>query len=176
MNSPSYDKDLIADCIAGKRAAQYKLYNQYSKGMYSVCTRMMGDRATAQDVMQDAFVDVFKNIKSYKGESTVGAWIKRVVVNRCLTHLRKRKIQLVDAEVLEHVADDESITEDVTYEVKQIKNAMEKLPHGYKVIFSLYAVEGYDHEEIADIMGITISTSKSQYHRAKKKLKELVKL
>lgn len=144
--------------------------------MYNVCCRMVGDRMLAEDILQESFVDVFRNIKSFKGDSTPGAWIKRIVVNNCISHLRKRKVHFSDIDDGAHqVADVAVPDDDNTYRVELIKDAMRKLPQGYKVIFSLYALEGYDHEEIADILDVSISTSKSQYHRAKQKIRELVK-
>lgn len=142
--------------------------------MYSVCVRMVGDSSLAEDVLQEAFVDVFRNLRSFKGESTVGAWIKSIVVNKCISQLRKRRMQINDLQEASFVAD---VEEEVPYpalEVQKIKNAMRKLPQGYKVIFSLYAIEGYDHEEISEILDISVSTSKSQYHRAKKKIRKLI--
>lgn len=175
MKVVEYDRDLIRQCVQGKRSAQYSLYNQYAKGMYNVSVRLVGDGMLAEDILQEAFVEVFKNIGKFKGESTPGAWIKRIVVNKCITHLRKRKIHLTELEEVTHITDVASEEIEPTYEVQQIKMAMDQLPHGYKVVFSLYAMEGYDHEEISEILDISVSTSKSQYHRAKKKIKELIR-
>lgn len=136
----------------------------------------MGDRVLAQDMLQESFVMVFRNLKAFKGESTPGAWIKRIVINNCISELRKKSMQISDLEEVAQVPSSTIIEADYTYEVQQIKEAIQKLPQGYKVIFSLYAIEGYDHEEIAGILGITVSTSKSQYHRAKKKIKELINM
>lgn len=142
--------------------------------MYNVCVRLMGDRVLAQDMLQESFVMVFKNLKAYKGDSTPGAWIKRIVINNCISELRKKRMQISDLDEVAMVPLVVDTEADYTYEVQQIKEAMRKLPQGYKVIFSLYAIEGYDHEEIAGILDISVSTSKSQYHRAKKKIKELI--
>jgi len=168
---------LINQCLAGKRSAQASLYQQYASGMYNVCVRMVGDRALAEDILQEAFVDVFKNLRSFNGDSTIGAWIKRIVVNNCITHLRKRKMQISEIEEATHVQDEEQEEDDYSgINVQKIKDALRKLPQGYKVIFSLYALEGYDHEEISEILGVSVSTSKSQYHRAKKKIRALISL
>ncbi len=176
MKTLDFNRELVKRCTRGDRAAQYEMYGKYSKAMYNTCVRMVGDKVLAEDLLQEAFVDVFRNIKSYKGQSTPGAWIKRIVVNNCISHLRKRKMyfsEIDDAvQMIEHT---EEAVDTHHYEVQQIKDAMRKLPQGYKVIFSLYAVEGYDHEEIAQILDISTSTSKSQYHRAKKKIRELIK-
>lgn len=135
---------------------------------------MLGDRIMAEDILQEAFVDVFRNLKTFKGDSTIGAWIKRIVVNNCISHLRKRKMYIDDLEEASFVVDVEEEVEYPHLEVQRIKAAIRKLPQGYKVIFSLYAIEGYDHEEIASILDVSVSTSKSQYHRAKKKIRELI--
>jgi len=130
----------------------------------------------AEDMLQEAFVDVFKNIHTFKGDSTPGAWIKRIVVNKCLSQLRKKKIHLADIDDVKYIPEEVVEEQDHSYEVARIKQAINLLPHGYRVIFSLYAMEGYDHEEISQVMGVSVSTSKSQYHRAKKKIKELLQL
>lgn len=141
-----------------------------------MCLRLLGERMLAEDVLQESFVAVFKGMKSFKAEVTPGAWIKKIVVNNCVSQLRKRKTYFDDIDDDSHQLPDlEPESDDGTqYRVQMIKDAMRKLPQGYKVIFSLYAVEGYDHEEIASIMDISVSTSKSQYHRAKQKIRQLI--
>lgn len=169
------DRQLILDCIKGKRNAQYKLYQQYSKGMYSVCKRMITDEMEAEDVLQNSFVDVFTKLSSFKHESTPGAWIKRIVVNNCINHIRKRKIEFREFDNNMEVED--AVQDDISnmLNVQAIKQAMTKLPDGYRIVFSLYALEGYDHSEIAEILSITESTSKSQYSRSRSKLCQIIK-
>ena len=135
---------------------------------------MLNNRTDAEDILQEAFADCFTNIASFRYESTFGAWLKKIVVNKCINHLKKRKADLVFDEQIPNIEDDSDENES-DYDHRQIFNAIEKLPDGYRVVLSLYLLEGYDHEEIASILGITESTSKSQYMRAKEKLRKIVK-
>lgn len=167
------DKQIIEGCIAGKRDAQYQLYKKYSKAMYNICLRMINDKMEAEDILQNAFVDVFTKLKMFRYESTPGAWIKRIVVNNCINHLRSKKNNVQLSDNMPDVEDMEY--EDIQYDVKLIKHAIHQLPDGYRNIFCLYTMEGYDHAEIAEIMNISESTSKSQYSRAKVKLYEIMK-
>ncbi|MBN2347667.1 MAG: RNA polymerase sigma factor [Bacteroidales bacterium] len=169
-------KEIIELSKAGNSKAQYQLYRLYSKAMYNICYRMMNNKEEAEDMLQDAFTEAFINLKSFRFESSFGAWLKRIVVNKCINSLKKKKAELVFSDT---IPDQKTAPENENFEtselkVKEILNALEKLPHGYRVIFSLYMLEGYDHAEIAEIMGITESTSKSQFSRAKLKIKELL--
>lgn len=146
----------------------------YSKGMYNVCLRMLNNSMDAEDVLQESFVDVYRKLHTFKYESTPGAWIKRIVVNNCISRLRKNKLHIEEIEEGRYVVEEEDESSDLTYEVHQIKKAMSVLPEGYRAIFSLYALEGYDHSEIGQILNISESTSKSQYSRAKKKIRSLM--
>ena len=136
---------------------------------------MMNNQAEAEDLLQEAFAEAFLKLDTFRYESAFGAWIKRIVVNKCINHIKKRRAQLVFTETLPEPMNEEEV--EITSEhldVKRIHNAMEQLPEGYRVIFSLYLLEGYDHSEIAEILGITESTSKSQFSRAKQKIKEIL--
>jgi RNA polymerase sigma factor (sigma-70 family) len=168
------DKMVIDGCIAGKRDAQYQLYKTYSKAMFNICIRMINDVNEAEDILQNAFVDIFTKLKMFRYESTPGAWIKRIVVNHCINHIRAKKQLLLLSEQLPDITDD-SNEESVEYDVSLIKNAIGQLPDGYRSVFCLYAMEGYDHSEIAEILDINESTSKSQYSRARGKVYEILK-
>jgi len=136
---------------------------------------MMNSQAEAEDLLQDSFTEAFLKLDTFRYESAFGAWLKRIVVNKCINHLKKRKAQLVYTENLpETHSEAETDINPEHLDVKCIYNAMESLPEGYRIIFSLYLLEGYDHSEIAQIMGITESTSKSQFSRAKQKIKEIL--
>jgi RNA polymerase sigma factor (sigma-70 family) len=138
---------------------------------------MLNNRAEAEDLLQDSFAEAFINLESFRYESAFGAWLKRIVVNKCINHLKKRKTQLIYTDTIPESANEDE-TSDIDpgqLEVKKIYNAIEQLPDGYRVIFSLYLLEGYDHSEISQILGITESTSKSQFSRAKQKLKDILK-
>lgn len=169
-------RDVIELCKQGDVSAQYKLYALYSKAMYNICVRMINQVEEAEDVLQEAFTYAFSKLHSFRFESAFGAWLKRIVVNTCINHLKKRRLELVYTDASYDVLpeDEEVDYEGITFEVQRVRKAMEQLPEGYRVVFSLYLLEGYDHREISDIMGISESTSKSQYLRAKMKLKEIL--
>ena len=169
--------DIVEACLHGDRNAQFKLYNLYARAMYNTCLRMVNNADTAQDVLQNAFCDVFQNLESFRFESSVGTWIKRIVINNCLNHIKKRKLYFQELNETANQVVDVDETEDssfTAYNVERVRKAVGILPEGYRVVLTLYAFEGYDHEEIASILGITESTSKSQYLRAKNKLKTLL--
>ena len=156
------------------RRAQFELYRLYSQAMYNICLRMVNNDLDAEDLLQQSFVDVFSKMDSFRYESSIGAWIKRIVVNNCINFLKKRKLRIESLDDrFQQVADDEPV-EETKLNVKAINQAVRELPDGYRVVFSLYMFEGYDHKEIGDILSITEATSKSQFSRAKKKLKELL--
>lgn len=138
---------------------------------------MLNSMEEAEDLLQESFAEAFKKLESFRFESSFGAWLKRIVVNRCINHLKKRRAELYYTDNLpENPSNQEDYEDDQKQmEVMKIKQAMERLPDGYRVIFSLYLIEGYDHAEIAQIMGISESTSKSQFSRAKQKIKEIIK-
>ena len=170
------EQQLVRQCRAGKRRAQHEFYRRYAQAMYNVCLRILNHEAEAEDVLQEAFLKAFQNIHRFKGESTVGAWLKRIVVNTALNQLRRRKIDWVSLE--EHPVEPPENTaateENLPFSVPEIRAAIRELPDGYRVVFSLYLLEGYDHQEIASILDISESTSKSQYNRAKKRLRQLL--
>ena len=165
--------DLIARCKAGDRDAHYRLYKMYSKAMYNVSFRITGREEDAEDALQEAFISAFKNLDRYRADATFGAWLKRIVVNKSINVLKKRKYDLLPEDDQWDIPEEEKgsdYREELT--VDRVKKAIEELPAGYRSVLSLYLLEGYDHQEIAEIMGITESTSKSQLNRAKGKLRE----
>lgn len=161
--------------MLGEREAQYELYQLYSRAMFNTACRITGNEMDAEDVLQDSFVSAFKHLHGYKGNATFGSWLKRIVVNNAINLVRKRKI--VFEEMQENHAERmiEQEAAELLYDVDQVRVSIDRLPEGYRMVLSLYLIEGYDHKEIAQILDITESTSKSQLNRAKKKLKELVK-
>lgn len=169
--------ELIAQGIAGNRQALHKLYMLYARAMYNVAMRILNCREDAEEALQDGFTEAFLKLGTFRHESTFGAWLKTIVVHKSINIIRKRKIEWVSEEYIPQVMDDTE-TEDAKMEkmldVQRIIHAMEELPHGFRVVFSLYMLEGYDHEEIAGILNISESTSKSQLHRAKIKIRELL--
>lgn len=168
-------ESLIEACRRGERSAQFRLYNQYSRAMYNLAYRMMNNREEAEDMLQDAFTECFRNIGNFRFDSTFGAWLKKIVVNRCLNQIQKKKIDLSLYENLPTNISEEENEHDYEYDSNAIAKGIEKLPDGYRIILTLYLLEGYDHSEISQILKISESTSKSQYSRAKDRLRNLLK-
>ena len=170
------EKALVQRSLGGDRAAQYLLYKRYVGAMFHTIVRMVGNRQDAEDVTQEVFVKVFRQLASFRGEATLGAWIKRIAINAALNFLRKKK-QLQFEEINERLplADEAGINEtDWANKIHGIHEAVKKLPDGCRLVFNLYMLEGYKHKEVAKMLGITESTSKTQYRRAKRLIKEIV--
>ena len=168
----------MAECRQGSKKACYELYRLYSKAMLNVAFRVTGKLDEAEDVLQEAFLDAFRRIKDFRQETTFGLWLKQIVVHRAINLLRRRKLEWaeLDGEQLENIADEEPEDDsDIQYKAAQVKEAMNELPDGYRVVLSLYLLEGYDHEEIGTILNISENTSRTQYLRAKRKLAEILK-
>lgn len=145
--------------------------------MYNSSLRIVKDPAEAEDIMQEAFLSAFKNISKYKGEVSFGAWLKRIVVNRSLDCLKKKKLELFPLDNEIHKLPAEEVKQNFEYseeQIKRLKKGINLLPTGYRIILNLYLLEGYDHEEIGGILDISPSTSRSQFLRAKKKLIQIV--
>jgi len=144
--------------------------------MYNTTLRIVGDPDDAEDVMQEAFLKAFLKLRTYRGEVSFGAWLKRIVVNKSLDFLRLRRERISLDEVKDVVENmNETPQLDMAYEAETIKQAIYALPEGYRIVLSLILLEGYDHEEVSEILKISNATSRTQYHRAKKKLAELLK-
>jgi len=175
-NYQNIHQDLIDACRQGNAKAQFEIYKLYYKAMYNSCLRILNNTQEAEDVMQEAFLSAFDKINSYKGEVSFGAWLKRIVVNKALDYLKKNKIDCLPIDDKIHQLSEEEIekNEFTTNSIDLIKQAMEQLPSGYRIVLNLYLIEAYDHEEIAKILNISASTSRSQYNRAKKKLIQLL--
>jgi len=169
--------DLVEACKRGDQKAQFELYRLYHVAMYNTSLRIVGDSDDAEDDMQEAFLKAFTKLNSYRGEVSFGAWLKRIVINKALDFLRlkKEQISLEDAGDIGEMVEESSISMDVEYRADAIKKAIYDLPEGYRVVLSLILLEGYDHDEVSSILNITNATSRTQYHRAKKKLIELLK-
>ena len=174
--------ELVERCRLGESKAQYELYKHYAKSMLNVCLRVLNHNAEAEDVLQEAFLDAFTHLHSFRGQSTFGAWLKQIVVNKAINQLRQRRLHLVniedqhfDSDELD-LADSEPFDEkSLELDVERVKRGLNQLPEGYRVVLSLYLFEGYDHEEIGEILNISESTSRTQYMRGKKKLLEIMK-
>lgn len=166
---------VIKGCIKGERDAQRTLYEKYAPGMFAVCRRYAKGQQEAEDILQDAFIKVFDQIGKFRGESTIGYWIKRIVINTALNSERSKLYLYPMVDVTEmHNTPDESIRLS-DYTMDELMKMIDKLPSSCKAIFNLYAIEGYKHQEIADMLGISEGTSKSQFARARQLLKEQMK-
>lgn len=143
--------------------------------MYNVAYRIAHDEDEAQDVLQEGFISAFGNLKHYRGDATFGAWLKRIVVNKAINSVKKKRMDRFPEEgQLEIPEESEDEFRDFPFTVETVRKAIDRLPDGYRMVLSLYLLEGYDHGEIAEILGISESTSKSQFNRSKRKLRELL--
>lgn len=166
------DTAIVEDCLKGKRQAQEALYKHFSKKMFATAFRYSGNMEIAQDILQDGFVKVFNNLKNYNGSGSLEGWIRRIVVNTSLDYLRKKTILF---SLTEYEMDVES-AEDVTAKLNaaDLMQLVAALPDGYRTIFNLYAIEGFSHREISEMLQVSEGTSKSQLARARNILKNKV--
>jgi len=163
--------------MAGSQDASYQIYTHYSKALYNTCLRMLNSVPEAEDMLQETFIKIFKSLPSYRQNSNFYTWANRIAVNNCINHQNKKGIDYTldyGHEVEMKAADAEYSENEITYTVEMVNKGIMNLPNGYREIISLYLLEGYDHNEIGEILGISSSTSKSQYARGKKKLRELL--
>lgn len=175
MGPNSTQQELIDGCIEGKRKSQHKLYNAYAPKMMGVCLRYAKDQTEAEDILQDGFVKVFTNIHRYKPIGPFDGWIRRIFVNTAIEYYRSRRKFLISDIELEN-ADlefEESVVDKMA--AQEIMELFTEMPDGYRMVFNMYAVEGYTHKDIAEELGISIGTSKSQYSRARTFLQRLIK-
>ncbi len=165
------ESELVKSCLANDRIAQRQLYDKYKKAMYTLAYRVCGDFETANDVLQDAFVKVFRGLNSFRGESTLGAWIKTIVVRTAYSKLRKAEPFF---ESIDNVPAGGHVDWGHYLDAEYLEKAILSLPTGYRTVFILIEVEGYTHKDAAELLGVTEGTSKSQLFYAKKKLREIL--
>lgn len=168
---------IIEGCRANNRKAQLKLYNRYCDGMFIVASRFLRDSFEAEDAMQEAFIKAFTKLHQYKGDVTFGAWLKRIVINKCIDKLKARKLELValNENILEKAEEDNNWEIEDGIGVETVKSTIDKLPEKYKYPLMLYLIEGYDHEEISEILEISQVASRTLIHRGKRKLQDELK-
>ena len=167
---------LIDGCRNGDRKAQYELYNLYAKQMYNVCLRIVNHMGKAEDILQESFVDAFRRIKDFRGEASFGSWLKRIVVNKSINSLRKRQFDMFGGfDDFEHLPDEAEDIEEQNLTALRLMQLVSELPDGYRLVLTLHLFEDYKHSEIAAMLNITESTSKSQYNRAKARIREQLK-
>lgn len=167
---------ILKKCKQGNQKAQMKLYDLYADAMYSITCRYISNREDAKDIMQEAFLKAFTRLSQYKGEVAFGAWLKRIVINQCIDTLKKRSLvyEEMNDKALAIVDDDVSWEIDIVVTKQEIIHAIEQLPAKYKYVLQLYLIEGYDHQEISEILEIPIRTSRTQLMRGKTKLKQII--
>jgi len=168
------EQDLIKGCLNGERQTQQILYEKYSGVLFGICRRYLKRYEDAEDVLLETFYKIFSNIRKYSGTGSFEGWMKRIAINESLMFLRKKNnLHLtIDSIAIQPVHHD--LTEEKLYE-KDLLKLLDHLPPGYRTVFNLYVIEGYKHREIAELLGISINTSKSQLIQAKNKLRDLVK-
>jgi RNA polymerase sigma-70 factor, ECF subfamily len=167
-----HQNELIEGLKKQERKAQFEIYKLYYKAMYNTAYRIVNNTAEAEDVMQDAFLDAFRKIASFDGKATFGAWLKRIVINKSIDLCKNKResIPLNEAEYEVPDFQDEDHLEVLPYRINQIRGQIEKLPDQYRIIISLFLLEGYDHEEIAQILDISYQNSRTRFSRARKRL------
>lgn len=175
-----FNVDIIEQCKQNNRKAQLQLYNQYCDGMYIVAHRFLKNANDAEDVVQEAFINAFSKLHQFKAEVTFGAWLKRIVVNKSIDFLKSKKQRLVELDavalkVVDADNDDKWLVDDAVT-LNDVKKAIDNLPDKYQYVVMLYLIEGYDHQEISEILNITEVASRTQLFRGKAKLQELLTL
>lgn len=170
------EQELIAGCIEGKSWAQRAIYDRFAPAMMSVCVRFVADRETARDLLQEGFIKLFTKIESYSGTGAFGGWVRRIFVTTALEYLRQNDALKQSADIDEvgyHIENDEiSVLEKISAD--DLMACVSQLSDGYRTVFNLYAIEGYSHAEIAEMLGISEGTSRSQFMRARKILQKSV--
>ena len=173
------DRHIIEGCTKHDRKAQKLLYDKYSRFLLGICLRYVADKAEAEDILQESLLKVFLNIKDYSGTGSFTGWLRKIVVNTAITHYHKNLKFRYHLEIDEYISVETGTTsfEEDFFTSDELYKILNDLPKGYRLIFNLYAVEGYKHKEIAEMLNIDVNTSKSQYSRAKalmrKKLEDL---
>ena len=159
------NEEIIRRCRNGEVKAQFMLYKQYSKAMYNIAIRFLNNKMDAEDILQESFVTAFEKLDELSSDNALGSWLKRIVINNCISHLRKR---IVLDDIRDHIpiADDDNGEEELNIDPAIVHNAIRDLPAGGRTILVLHALEGFKHREIAEMLGISESTSKTQYRRA----------
>lgn len=174
---PQHD-ELIERCKRGEAAGYKELYQLYARAMFNTCLRIVNDFTEAEDVLQESFAEAFKNLHSFEYRTSFGGWLKQICINRSINQLKKRKVNWVDIDATDtHNYPEETFIDEneIRLKVEAVKKSIMQLPDGYRTVLTLYLLEGYDHEEIAEILNVATSTTRTQYKRAKQKLLQLLK-
>jgi RNA polymerase sigma factor (sigma-70 family) len=174
-NQTITESDLLEGCRRGDRKMQHELYNRFAPKMYGVCLRYASNAEEAEDILQEGFIKIFNKINSYRGDGSFEGWIRRIFVNTAIEHFRKRIYLQPISETEENTVEGKYLSVLDNLAEKDIIQLVQQLSPGYRTVFNMYVVEGYTHKQIADLLGISEGTSKSQLSRAKLILQDLVK-
>lgn len=166
-----HETDLIARAVKNNRQAQHQLYQQYSPKMLSVCRMYIKDVHQAEEAMLNGFFKVFQYLKNFKNEGSFEGWVRKIMVRECLSYIRQQRTIYFE-EVDEQETEADYSTMNTTMDTEYIQQLIDELPEGYKIVFVMYAIEGYKHHEIAEALGIEVGTSKSQLSKARKLLQQ----
>ena len=166
---PTYttESDLLGACKKNDRLAQRELYERYSRKMFAVCLRYVRDKVEAEDLLAEGFIKVFTHLENFKEAGSLEGWVRRIMVNECLSHLRKQRLMYVESSAEDWQEVTESFDHSTQMHADELMDMVQELPTGYRTIFNLYAIEGYSHKEIAEMLNINENTSKSQLSRAR---------
>lgn len=168
-------EELIHSARKGNQQSMYRLYKLYVQAMYNTCIRMISSQLDAEDIIQESFISAFNNLKKFRGESSFGSWLKRIVINKSISFLRTQKLEFTDVDHLQIVENESDENNFPTIDPIKVHETIKSLPEKARLVLNLYLLEGFRHKEIADILNISESTSKSQYQRAKKLLRDKLK-
>ena len=168
------EKEVIEQCLRGDSRAQHELYRRYADAMLNVAYRILKNEETAKDVLQDSFLKAFRELPKLKNRQGFAAWLKRIVINTTINQAKKKGLVLTEMEEFESFAERQE-EESPVFDIDKVRKALLQLPDGYRTVLTLYLIEGYDHEEISQILNISKSTSLTQYSRGKKRLLELIR-
>jgi len=174
---PHHD-ELVERCKRGEAAGYKELYQRYAKAMFNTCLRIVNNSTEAEDVLQESFTEAFKNLQGFEYRTSFGGWLKQICINRSINQLKKRRVSWIDIDTTDsYERTEETVIDEneIQLKVGSVKRSIMALPDGYRTILTLYLLEGYDHEEIAEILNVAQSTTRTQYMRAKQKLLQLLK-
>ena len=172
-----FQSNVVEKCKANDRAAQLQLYRKYCDGMFVVANRFVKNADDAEDVLQESFIKAFQKIHQYKGEVTFGAWLKRIVVNKSIDFLKSKKDKVsIDEQDMQVVAEDDNWNVSAVISIDEVRLAIDQLQEKYKYVVLMFLVEGYDHQEIAEVLNISSSACRTRLSRGKNQLKELLKV
>jgi len=179
---PHEEMQLVEGCKKQSRIAQKEVFSKLYRRLFGVCMRYAEDQDEAKDILQNGFIKVFKSIENYKGDGSFEGWIKRIVINTAIDNYRRKKVKplVIDSDLTDRLGDDmeDELEDETIYQqipIKMVLEAVQKLSPAYQTVFNLYVMEGYNHNEIAEMLEISVGTSKSNLSKARQNLRRLLK-